>query len=208
LISIGIGPQFTTSNGPAFTPPLVSLLPRIKFWNQRLARHGYASVANKITALNGEDTCTIYGCGTDFLLELGGGTAPGSHFGLFVTNQTQLDVGGGGRGRAPQRVPPLPRNSTVLTFLTAGIPYANISVGSESNTLSFFLCSNATVFLGGSFWALANENVEEVVEAASGAVISKRQLFPGLRSGQVQHSFNLSAGETVVYTKQGGDWHR
>ena len=54
-----------------------SLLPRIRFWNQKLVRHGYASVSNKITALNGDDVCSIYGCGTDFLLELAGGAAPG-----------------------------------------------------------------------------------------------------------------------------------
>ena len=34
--------------------------PRIKFWNQRLVQHGIASVSNKITALNGQDVCTIY----------------------------------------------------------------------------------------------------------------------------------------------------
>lgn len=196
LISIGVGPQFTTSNGPAFQPPLVALLPRIRFWNQRLVRYGYASVANKITALNGEDTCTIYGCGTDFLLELGGGTGPGSHFGLFVTNKTQLGLGGAGG-----QVPPLPRNSTILTFLSARVPYANLSVGTESKSLTFFMCSNATVFLSGSFWALRNENVEEVVEAATSVVISRKMLFPRPKSGQVEHSFSLSAGETVMYTK-------
>lgn len=72
LIALGIGGQFTTDHVSAFQPPLAQLLPRIKFWNQRLAWHGIASVANKITALNGEGVCTIYGCGTDFLLELVG----------------------------------------------------------------------------------------------------------------------------------------
>jgi hypothetical protein len=170
--------------------------------NQRLARHGIASVADKITALNGEGDCTIYGCGTDFLLELVGGTDPSPSFGLFVSNTTQLGVGGGG-GRTT-RVATLPKNTTVLTFLTAGVPFANISVGTRGSTIAFFLCSNATVFMGGSFWSLGNENVEEVVEASSGAVISKRKLFPGAKSGQVQHSFSLSAGETVAYTKISG----
>lgn len=203
LISIGVGPQFTTSNGPAFQPPLLELLPRIKFWNQRLVQHGYASVANKITALNGEDACTIYGCGTDFLLELVGGTGPGSHFGLFVTNTTRLGVGvdGGGRGRRVQQISPLPHNSTILAYLSPGVSYANLSVGAEGNTLTFFLCSNFTVFLSGTFWLLANENVKEVVEAASGAIVSQRMLFPGPKSGQARHFFSLSAGETVMYTK-------
>ena len=59
-------------------------------------RHGIGDVASKITALNGEDVCSIYGCGTDFLLQLVGGTDRGGHFGLFVSNTTQLGVGGGG----------------------------------------------------------------------------------------------------------------
>lgn len=197
LIALGIGPECTTSNGPAFKPPLLQLLPRIKFWNHRHARHGIASVANKITALNGQDVCSIYGCGTDFLLELVGGIDAGSSFGLFVSNTTQLGVGGG----LTTRVATLPKNTTILTFLKAGVPFANISVGTQGSTLAFFLCSNATVFMGGSFWSLANENVEEVVESRSGAVISKKNLFPGPSSGQMQHFFSLSAGETVTYTK-------
>ena len=89
-----------------------------------------------------------------------------------------------------------------MTFLTAGVPFANISVGTQGDTLTFFLCSNATVFMAGSFFNLTDENVEEVVKEPSGGVISKRQLFPGgPRSGQMQHSFSLSAGETVMYTK-------
>ena len=179
-----------------------SLLPRIRFWNQKLVRHGYASVSNKITALNGDDVCSIYGCGTDFLLELAGGAAPGGHYGLFVSNTTQLGVGGGG-GRMPQRVPPLPPNSTILTFVTASTPFANVSVGTHGNALTFLLCSNATVHLSGSFWALVNEVVLETVAAASGAILSNKTLFPTPRSGQVQHSFSLLAGETVVYTKIG-----
>ena len=55
--------------------------------------------------------------------------------------------------------------------------------------------------LSGSFWELVNEVVLETVAAASGAILSNKTLFPTPRSGQVQHSFSLSAGETVVYTK-------
>jgi hypothetical protein len=32
-------------------------------------------------------------------------------------------------------------------------------------------------------------------------VLSRRMLFPEARSGQVLYSFQLSAGETVTYTK-------
>eukprot|EP01050_Picozoa_sp_SAG11_P036314 SAG11_NODE_13755_length_641_cov_0.952030_1_plen_199_part_01 len=134
LISLGIGPQFTTSNAPAFQPPLVSLLPRIKYWNEQLARHGYASVSDKIVALNGEDICSVYGCGTDFLLELVGGTDLGAHFGLFISNTTQLNVGGGG-GRTTRAIT-LPPNSTILIFITTSISYANVSVGTHGDTLA------------------------------------------------------------------------
>ena len=128
-----------------------------------------------------------------------GGTNLSPSFGLFVSNTTQLGVGGG--GSQTKRAAALPSNTTILTFLTAGVPFANVSVGTQGDTLAFFLCSNATVFMDGSFWNLVNENVQEVVEAPSGAVVSTRKLYPGAKSGQVQHSFSLSAGETVTFTK-------
>jgi len=66
----------TTSAETAFKPPLSTILPRIKYWNENFARYGHSmgrdTVGGGISALGGVDTCTIYGCGTSFLLELSG----------------------------------------------------------------------------------------------------------------------------------------
>ena len=67
--------------------------------------------------------------------------------------------------------------------------------------MTFVVCANATVFMSGDFWALVDQNMEETVLGFSGETLSKRQLFPGPKTGTVRHSFQQAAGETVIYTK-------
>ena len=200
LIALGIGPQMTTDPVSAFKPPLSTILPRIKFWNELFVKYGHSmgrdTIGGGISGLGGVDTCTIYGCGTSFLLELSGGTQPGAHRGLYISNTSHLDLSRG------QPAPlPLAVNTTLLLYLAPGLPFANLSLACLGETVTFVVCANASVFMTGEFWNLANQNVEETVLGSSGETVSKRQIFPGPQTGMMRHSFHQSAGDTVIYTK-------
>ena len=96
----------------------------------------------------------------------------------------------------------LPDNTTLLIYVSPGLPYGNLSITTASDRVSLLLCSNATVFMGGTgFWTLAQQNVEEQVLAPTGAVVSTRKLFAGPQTGRVQHVLSGVAGQTVIYTK-------
>eukprot|EP01052_Picozoa_sp_SAG31_P033045 SAG31_NODE_3686_length_3988_cov_1.963487_2_plen_280_part_00 len=200
LVALGIGPQMTIDVVTAFKPPVSTILPRIKYWNDKFAQYGHSMgkgiVGTGISALGGADVCTIYGCGTSFLLELSGGLQPGAHRGLYISNTSHVDLSIG------QPTPrPLAVNTTLLLYLVPGVPFANLSVATPGDTVTFVVCANASVFMSGSFWALTDQNVEEIVLGTAGETLSHRQLFPRPQTGAMQHSFHQHAGETVIYTK-------
>jgi hypothetical protein len=127
------------------------------------------------------------------------GTTPGAHFGLYISNTTHVAV-------QPSvhiaNTSQLPDNTTLLMYVSPGIPYGNFSITTASDRVSLLLCSNATVFMGGAgFWTLAQQNVEEQVLASTGAVVSTRKLFAGPQTGEVQHVLSGVTGQTVIFTK-------
>lgn len=92
-------------------------------------------------------------------------------------------------------------NATVLVATALGLPFVNISYGSPAHRrITFFGASNVTLHMGGGFWNLATQNMQETTIRANGST-STVNVFPTAATGQRRHSVVLRVGEYAIYTK-------
>eukprot|EP01051_Picozoa_sp_SAG22_P026214 SAG22_NODE_8159_length_678_cov_1.018998_1_plen_207_part_01 len=183
LVAAGIAPQLNSDSGSA----KISLAPRVRWWMDLFRRYGTATEST-VRYLHYDDV---------FLIGLRGGSELGDHRGLYI---------GGNTSSVNAEFPPdVADNATVLVAAAYGVASGNVSYGAAAHRrITFFAACNVTLHMGGAFWNLNDENVQQKVIGADGNVTRTQDLFPAATTGQFRHSVKLQIGEYTIYTKVRG----
>lgn len=186
LVAAGVPPQMLDGSAP----PDPARDARIRYWVELSNSLGHNSEASIDWLHVGA------GKGIDGVFFIGFEDGAKGHHGLFYASPD-----------SPVAVLPAAswrNNETVVCYATVAVPVATIPLnfGAPADTTArFFAASAVTLRMGGGFWTLAGQDVQQTLIAPDGTVTTSNVFGHPVSGAQNVTSPRLAVGASLVYTK-------